>query len=100
MNSSKTMTIVRQVYDCVESALWAALLAFVIYFLIHFVPSLPEAARRAESIRTLRIAAETSALCEEWGMKQGTHEHTLCTMDLRKFRKKIEQEFADDGSIL
>jgi len=41
MNSSKTMVVIRQVYDWVESALWAGLVAFVIYFLINVVPNLP-----------------------------------------------------------
>ncbi len=100
MNSSKTVTVVRKVYEFVECALWATMLAFVIYFLIFFAPHLPEMARRAESIRALEIAAENSSYCEKWGMKRGTHEHTLCTMDLQELRKKIERELADDANIL
>jgi hypothetical protein len=94
------MAVVRRVYDVVESALWAALLAFVIFFLIRVVPSIPENARRAESIRMLNVAAENSVYCERWGMKRATHEHTLCTMDLQELRRKIERERADDGSVL
>jgi len=77
------MTLVRKVYDTVECALWAALLSFVIFFAICVAPDLPENARRAASIRALNIAEENKSYCEQWGMKRGTHEHTLCTMDLQ-----------------
>jgi hypothetical protein len=100
MNDSKAMIVVRRVYDTVESALWAALLAGVSYFAICIVPAIPENARRAESVRTLTVAAENSSYCEKWGMKRGTHAHTLCMMDLQRLRQKIEQELADDGNIL
>ncbi len=97
MNPSKAMVIVRHVYDWVESALWAGLLAFVVYFLIDIVPNLPEMTRRAESLRTLQIAAENHAYCEKWGMKQGTQAHTRCTIDLQAFRQSIQRELSDDG---
>ena len=99
MNSSRTLTLIRQVYDYVECALWAALLAFVIYFLIGVVPNLPEMTRRAEGVRVLNVAAENSSYCEKWGMKRGTHAHTLCTMDLQDFRKHIERDLAEEASV-
>jgi hypothetical protein len=86
MVSSKAMTVVRQVYDWVESALWAALLACVVCFVINVVPNLPETTRRAESVRALKIAAENRSYCERWGMKQGTPEHSRCTIDLQQLR--------------
>jgi len=96
MKCSKAITIVREVYDWVESALWATTIAFVIYFL----SNVPEIARRAESIRTMNNAAENSAYCEKWGMKRGDHKHMLCMMDIQELRKKIEQDFADQGRFL
>ncbi len=100
MTPSKTMAVVRWVYDWVEFGLWALSLAFVLYFVIFVLPHLPENARRAESIRALNIAEENRAFCEKWGMKQRTYEHLLCTMDLQQLREKIRQESADDASIL
>ena len=97
MVSSKAMAVVRQVYDWVESALWAALLAFVIYFLVNVVPILPEMTRRAESTRALKIAAENRSYCEKWGMKSGTREYSLCTIDLQQLRKSIERDLSDEG---
>jgi hypothetical protein len=94
------MTVVRKVYDNVELALWAALLAFVIYGVAYVAPDLPQAARRAESLRAAKIAEDNGSYCERWGMKRGTREHTLCTADLYELRKTIEQEFADEAGIL
>ena len=94
------MTIVREVYYWVESALWATTIAFAIYYLVHIAPNVPEIARRAESIRTMNNAAENSAYCEKWGMKRGDHKHMLCMMDIQELRKKIEQDLADQGSFL
>ncbi len=100
LDSSKAMTVVRKVYDVVESILWAGLLVFVGYFFIYILPHLPEIRSRAEAIRMSKISSENSFYCEKWGMKPGTHEHALCTMDLQKLRQKIEQEIVDDQSIL
>lgn len=94
---SRTMIIVRQVYDWVETALWAGITSFVIVFVIYIAPNVPEMARRAEATRAMNNAAENSAYCEKWGMKRRTHEHVLCTMDLQGFRKKIEQDLADSS---
>ena len=100
MKSSKAMIIIRKVYDWVESALWAGLTGFVIYFSIYIVPNMSEIGRQVENVRIMKNAAENSSYCEKWGMKRQTHEHTLCTMDLQELRKKIEQEFADQVLLL
>ena len=99
MNTSRTMTIVRTVYDNVELALWATLIAFVICFVTFVVPGLPEAALRAESARAVAAAEDNRAYCEKWGMKRGTREHALCAADLYELRKKVAQEFADEAGL-
>jgi hypothetical protein len=91
------MVVIRQVYDWVEAALWAGLLAFVIYFLIMLVPHLPETARRAESMRILKIAAENRAYCETWGMAPGSREHARCTIDLQALRQSIARDISGEG---
>jgi len=53
--------------------------------------------RRAESMRALKIAAENRSYCEKWGMKQGTHEHALCTIDLQELRTSIARDLSDEG---
>ena len=100
MSTSRTMTVVGKVYDNIELALWAILLAFTIWFAAFVAPNLPEATRSAASARAAMTAADNGAYCERWGMKRGTREHGLCVADLYELRRKIEQEFADEAGIL
>lgn len=71
-----------------NTALWALLAAAVIWFGIH-LPSILHAHAIAEQRLILEDAEEDRALCEKWGMKNGTHQHTLCTFDLQAMRAKI-----------
>ncbi len=100
MKCSTAMTVARKAYDNIECALWAILLALVIYFFIFIAPNLPAAVRQADSVRAANNEVENSSYCEKWGMKAGTHEHTLCTEDLQELRKKIEREFSEDAAML
>ena len=100
MTTSRTMTIVGKVYDNVELALWAALLAFIMCFVAFVAPNLPESARSAASARAFKTAEDNGAYCEKWGMKRGTREHARCTADLYELRRKIGHEFADEAGIL
>jgi hypothetical protein len=97
--SSKAMAVVRKVYDIVETFLWAGLVAFIGYFLIYVLPHMSEISSRAETVRIAKISSDNSFYCEKWGMKPGTHEHTLCTMDLQELRHRVQQEMIDDLSI-
>ncbi len=94
------MIVVRKVYDNVECALWAGLLSFVLWFVTCVAPNISETVRRAESLRALKTAEENEAYCEKWGLKLGTREHALCTIDLRHLRQRIESDFAAEGGVL
>ena len=83
MKSSKNWEkVVGRVYDNVEAALWAALLAFVIYFI---------------NARVQEIAAENALYCEKFGMKVGTEKHKQCLLDLGEFRTKVEKRVYDQS---
>jgi hypothetical protein len=96
MHSRKTWAIIHRIYDNAHAALWAALLVFVLYFAVFVAPKLPEARARVERERIQEISAENRFYCEKWKIPEGTHEHTLCTLDLQEIRAKVEQRIADD----
>src|SRR4051812_19264632 len=100
MSTSRTMMVVGKVYDNIELALWAILLAFTIWFAAFVAPTLPDAARTAASARAVETAQDNGAYCEEWGMRGGTREHGQCVADLYELRRNIEQAFADEAGIL
>jgi hypothetical protein len=55
-----------------------------------------EARAIAERERTQELIAENNFYCKKWGLAAGTHEHTLCTMDVQEIRAKHEKRLADD----
>src|SRR5262249_20600993 len=87
-------TLVR-IYDTAHAALWALAVAWVTYLVINF-PRVVEARAVIERQRLQEISDENRFYCEKWGMKAGTHEHTLCTLDLQQIRERVEPRIADD----
>ena len=94
MASNKKFELVRRIYDNVEAALWASLLAFVIYFVAFDVPNLPAYWAQAERIRAEEIAMENTSYCEKLGMTAGAPKHEQCLLTLGEFRLKVETRIA------
>lgn len=87
-----------RIYDDVHAALWAGLLAFVVYFIVVVAPKIPEAAATGQSQRVLEISAEHDFYCEKLKMGLGTQGHDLCILDLQAFRASVEGRFADESA--
>jgi len=100
MKSFKNRETVSRIYDNVEIALWAMLLAFVIYFGAFIVPKLPEIQAQQERIRVEEIAVENASLCEEMGTKWGTDKYTQCLLAVGAFRTKVEKHLYDANDEL
>jgi hypothetical protein len=96
--SRNAWSVIRQICDSVHLALWALLVAGTVFLLLH-IPQMRDARTIAEAQQALEISQENNLYCEKWGMRAGTHEHTICTMDLDAIRAKIEQRIADDSNF-
>jgi hypothetical protein len=96
--SRNARTIIHQIYDTLHMALWALGIAWVVFLLLH-IPQMRDALAIAEAQRVLEISQENKFFCEKWGMRAGTHEHLICTMDLDAIRAKVEQRIADDSNF-
>lgn len=99
MKSDSTMKLLRAVHDEVRLALWATLIAFLIYFAVFVAPKLPELRAAAEWTRLQKVAAENEAYCAKWHMGLGTAMHSECLSDLRQLRADIEDEFAAEAQF-
>jgi hypothetical protein len=66
---------VGRVYHNVEAALWATLLAFVIYFIVFTLPNMCKISEQKEIAQLQEIAAENASYCEKFGMKVGSERH-------------------------
>ena len=99
MNPNRILASVRRIYDNAETALWATLLAFVIYFVVFEVPNLPAHWAGVERIRAQEIAAENSHYCDMIGLKAGTQKHEQCVLYLGEFRLKVEKRIINESEF-
>jgi hypothetical protein len=88
-------TLAPRLYGILHTALWAGL-AFWLAIVVSSLPNLSEARAVAERQRALELIAENHFYCTKWGLAEGTHEHTLCTMDVQEMRAKHEKRVVDD----
>lgn len=95
IKSNGNLAIARSIYDTVNLALWAILVAFVVFFLAFIAPRLPEAAAKAERFRVQEITQENEGYCAKWQMGFGTKMHDQCVSDLQELRAKVQNRLAD-----
>ena len=57
--------IARRVHANIQSAVWATLIAFVIYLITFVLPKLPETQAHRARIRIEEIGKENTSLCEQ-----------------------------------
>ena len=93
------MALIRKAYHLAHVFLWALGAATIVWVLIN-LPALSEARTRAEAQRAEEIDAENHSYCEKWGMKAGTHAHTICVLDLQELRASHERHLAEDAEGL
>src|SRR5215472_4102855 len=93
--ASTTWAWVRRITKIAPTVLWALAAAWAAIMIMHY-PRILEARATIERQRAQEIAEENRVYCEKWGLKAGTHEHTLCTLDLQEVRAEVEQRIADD----
>jgi hypothetical protein len=84
---------VGRLYDNAEAALWATLLAFVIYSIVFIIPKVPDIRARSESVRAQEIAAENEFYCEKFG---GI---TSACLILGNFERRSNSEFTTRASF-
>jgi|SRR5689334_15039479 hypothetical protein len=94
--STKIMELAKRVHRNVEVALWATLLAFVIYTMIFVLPRIPEINALNASIRAQEISAENARLCEKLSIERGTDRYNRCLLDVGEFRHTVEKRAHDD----
>jgi len=93
--TSRTGELFRKIHDTAHAAFWALAVACSMWFVINF-PRIVDARAVIVRERLQEISAENRLYCEKWGMKAGTHEHTLCTLDLQGIREREGARIAND----
>jgi hypothetical protein len=97
MATPRVKTTVLRIYDQVNLALWAALAALVIFFVIVAVPQIPRSRAQAEAARAAAREKEDTFYCRRWGLDEGRALYARCMRDLIVFRRNVEQQFDEDS---
>jgi hypothetical protein len=79
--------------EVLRMAFWGVCgaLAVVAVAMVHDAPQARAAAERQVAAE---VAAENRAYCEKWGMRAGTREHVICTLDLDEIRARQAKRLA------
>jgi hypothetical protein len=73
---------------CAALAAWTAIL-------ISSIPRMTQASAVVARQRVQELIDENQSYCAKWGLVPGTHEYTLCTMDVQEIRAKHERRLAE-----
>ncbi len=71
MRAGRTSTLLAQLYDHVELALWASLVAGLVVFALFVVPGIPAAQQRNEAAQRRRVRARVRFLLHTMGHAGG-----------------------------
>lgn len=96
MTDPRVRTTALRIYDQINRALWAALVAFVIFLAFVIVPQMPRYRADAQAARAAAREREDAFYCKRWGLREGTAGYSRCMTDLLELRRSIEQQLADD----
>ena len=72
MRAGRTSALLDRLYEHVELAMWASLVAGLIVFALFVVPGIPAAQHRIEVARSAAFEHQCDFYCARWGMPAGT----------------------------
>jgi hypothetical protein len=101
-NSIKTNSAaarVHRVSDIVNIGFLVLVVALIALAII-LIPREKEFQKAAEIQRAQEISNENKEYCEKWGMKVGSHEHNLCTIDLNEIRARQDKRTTAEMGFL
>ncbi len=79
--------------EALRMAFWGVCGALAVVAVV-MIQRAPQVRAEAEQQLATEIAAENSAYCEKWGMRAGTREQALCTLDLDEIRARQAKRLA------
>lgn len=94
------MSLIQKIYDDVHAALWAILVAFVLWFSVVVVPTLPQIHARAEMLHDHEIATEQDVVCGKLGMGLQTTMYRNCISNLEEYRAAMQRRITYEGGVL
>lgn len=97
MAEPRPRTTALRIYDQINLALWAALVAFVLFCAVVIAPRMPRTRAEAEAARAAAREQEDAFYCKRWGLREGSATYARCMSDLIQFRLGVEQQLDDES---
>ena len=79
--------------EALRMAFWGVCGALAVVA-VAMIQKAPQVRVAAEQRQAAEIAAEDTAHCEKWGMRAGTRQHVICTLDLDEIRARQAKRLA------
>jgi hypothetical protein len=99
MNDDRIWPLVGRIYDGIELALWAGLIAGLVVFALFIVPGIPAAQQRSAAAHAAAFEHECDFYCSKWGMPAGTRRHDGCMSDLKQFSRAVTKRIEEDDGF-
>ncbi|HEV2629181.1 MAG TPA: hypothetical protein VGV41_11095 [Pseudolabrys sp.] len=99
MNDDRIWPLVGRIYDGIELALWASLIAGLVVFALFILPGIPAAQQRNAAARAAAFEHECDFYCSKWGMPADTRQHARCMSDLKQFSRAVIKRIEDDDQF-
>ena len=96
MDDDGSWPLVGRIYDGIELALWASLIAGLVVFALFIVPGIPAAQQHAAAARAAEFERECDFYCSKWGMPAGTSRHDRCMSDLKQFSRAVIKRLQEE----
>ena len=90
----KKMTLLRGLYWEINTALWAGLTAFVIFFAVLVLPGIRQHQAAYQAALSSKISAEADYYCRRFTFVPGTSAYRSCLDDLQSLRASAERRIA------
>lgn len=90
------MPLMRRMHHEINTALWACLIAALVFFTVFTFPHIKERQAAYEANVAAEISAENDAYCRRFNLVPVTDAYRSCLDDLQRLRMSIAKRIAAD----
>jgi hypothetical protein len=94
--AAKPLPVIERLHTEVNTALWAGLTAFLIFFSVVTLPRIEQNQAAYRVAQATEISAENDSYCRHWKFLPGTDVYRSCLDDLQTLRNSIEKRVLED----
>ena len=94
--TEELFAMIQRAYEEVHTALWGALVAFLLFFPVAMLPQIKAGRAALEARVASEISAEDDSYCRRFRFVPSTPGYRSCLDELQRLRSSIERRMAAD----